>query len=252
MDTDIEALRIEVVGKINSFRFADHHTYQKSHLFPPKTTVCGMIGAALGYSAEDVNERLLDRIKVGIYLEKLGGETRDLWRYKKIKARANMDKSDDTVVIDGTQYFSAILVRECLFIPHYVIYVSSERLLLEEIQNALENPVYALSLGREDELIKIRNLQRVNLTYKENLLYTNTVLPFNIFTEGYEIDLSSFVPGQKIIPPSVERMPIKFKYDHQTRESISYQTVTSFININLRPNVRHGGYIDGKVAIQFL
>ncbi len=70
----IEVLRIEVVGKVNSFRLADHHTYQKSYLFPPKTTICGMIGSALGYSAEEVNEKLLDTLGIGIYLKKFDGE----------------------------------------------------------------------------------------------------------------------------------------------------------------------------------
>lgn len=248
----VESLRIELVGKVNSFRLADHHTYQKSYLFPPKTTVCGMIGAALGYSAHEVNDILLNKIGVGIYLQSIDGETRDLWKYRKIKARSDTDKTDEVTIIDKTQYFSSILVREWLFMPRYVLYISSERSFLEKIKNVLEHPVYALSLGREDELIKIRDIRWVTLTYQENLFYSNTVLPFNIFTEGYDIDISSFVPGQKIIPPSVEKVPVKFKYDHETREAVGYQIITSFINIHLRPKVRHGGYTDEKIAIQFL
>lgn len=254
MDTHtIEVLRIEVVGKVNSFRLADHHTYQKSYLFPPKTTICGMVGSALGYSAGEVNEKLLDTLGIGIYLKKFEGETRDLWKYKKIKARTDTDKTEDTVVIDGTQYFGAILMREWLFIPRYVIYISSsETSMLKDIRMALEHPVYALSLGREDELIKIISIQLIKLTYQDNLHYTNTVLPFNIFTEGYEIDISSLVPGQRIIPPSIEKIPTKFRYDGEIREAVRNQTVTSFINVSLKPNVRHGGYMDEKIAIQFL
>ncbi|WKZ17791.1 MAG: CRISPR-associated protein Cas5 [Candidatus Jettenia sp. CY-1] len=248
----IEVLRIEVVGKVNSFRLADHHTYQRSYLFPPKTTICGMIGSALGYSAGEVNEKLLDTLGIGIYLKKFDGETKDLWKYKKIKARTDTDKTEDTVVIDGTQYFGAILVREWLFIPRYIIYLSSsENSILRDIGKALEHPVYALSLGREDELIKIITIQEVTLTYQNNLYYNNTVLPFNIFTEGYEIDVSSLVPGQRIIPPGIEKIPVKFRYDGETREAVRYETVTSFINVSLKPKVRHGGYVDEKIAIQF-
>ncbi|MCF6159328.1 MAG: CRISPR-associated protein Cas5 [wastewater metagenome] len=248
----IEVLRIEVVGKVNSFRLADHHTYQKSYLFPPKTTICGMFGAALGYSAAEVNEKLLDTVKVGIYLKKIEGDARDLWKYRKMKARTEMDKTEDTLVLNGVQYFGAILVREWLFTPQYIIYVTAEKSILEEIQSALEHPVYALSLGRKDELVRIRDLRPVHLIYRENLVYNNTVLPFNVFTEGYEIDIPSLVPGQKVIPPRVERIPVKFKYDGETREAVRHQIVTSFINISLRPKIRHGGYVDGKIAVQFL
>jgi len=61
-------IRVICFGSMNSFRQPDFHTYHKTLPLPPKTTVAGMIGSALGISPEKVNDEWLknNRFQMGI------------------------------------------------------------------------------------------------------------------------------------------------------------------------------------------
>ncbi len=128
-------IRIKVSGSFNSFRQPDFQTYHKTLPLPPKTTVAGMLGAALGISPKDVNDKWLEnnRFQMGI-VGNSKGKASDLWQIRKYenkqisaynKFRTDIEKGlikDDYEVI--TPYKTAVIVRELLFACDFVIYLN--------------------------------------------------------------------------------------------------------------------------------
>ena len=121
----MRAIKFTVVGLINSFRVPDFQTYHKTLLFPPKTTVCGMLGAALGWSPQMVNDKIIPEIQIAIQIQNLIGPIRDLWKIKKIIKKADSSKPN-AVIINNHTYYGAVMIRELLFQPGYIIYLKSE------------------------------------------------------------------------------------------------------------------------------
>jgi len=238
----MKAIKIDIIGLINSFRLMDFHSYQKTLLFPPKTTVIGMIGSAMGMPPEEVNE-WEKRIQMAVIIKSLDGEAKDLWKYLKYKS--------------GPMPIGDILVREILYKPRYLIYLTSpEHELLDQVSEKLLSPEWALSLGREDEIIYIRTIKTVELHYQNELSYNNTVLPFDITKSGYSVD-SDFVKGEllkerkKIVPPTVCRLPMRFEYTKKGRRPIDFREFTTIYNLEVKPNQNSGGYVDGNYHFQF-
>src|SRR5690606_41229518 len=57
----------------------------------------------------------------------------------------------------------------------------------ELVSSKLQNPEWALSLGREDELVLIKEIRQMNLEEKSNISFCNTVLPIDFTKTPYEI-----------------------------------------------------------------
>jgi CRISPR-associated Cas5-like protein len=153
-------IRIRAKGCLNSFRQPDFHTYHKTFPLPLKTTVGGMLGSALGLSPENINDQWLlpNRFFMGI----VGfnhGKTNDLWQIRKYEGKQikafNSGKAN-------TPYKTAVIVRELLYSTDFVLYLAfKEESDIDMIFDKLQNPAWALSLGREDELIKIIELDKL-------------------------------------------------------------------------------------------
>jgi len=78
-----------------SFRVPETHTFHQTLPLPPKTTVIGMIGAALGLDLENAY-RYVDEneISTGVY-GKHKGIMRDLWNYRKLTGKERRYTSED-------------------------------------------------------------------------------------------------------------------------------------------------------------
>jgi len=155
----MQFIRMQCLGCLNSFRQPDFHTYHKTLPLPPKTTIAGMIGSALGLSPEEINNNwlLTGRFKAGI-VGKNNGKANDLWQIRKYEDKHMKAYTKGTV---STPYKTAVIVRELLYGADFFIYLQFKN--KEDLQltfNALKNPKWALSLGREDEIIKIKSLSK--------------------------------------------------------------------------------------------
>jgi CRISPR-associated protein Cas5t len=249
------ALKIELTGLFNSFRLPNYHTYHKTVGFPPKTTVAGMLGAALGLAPDEVNKKLLineeSKIEIGIIQKSQGGELLDLWKIRKIKA-GKKDKNEesngpsiDKLNVNGFVYYGAVLVREIIYHPTYIIFVqSNDYELINQIKNALLNPVWALSLGREDELILVKKVETVDLhKTKETISFLSTVLP----ASKYKIDFDSYNCNTLLLPPQTINLPMKFTYkDDLIREGTTYETFIFSKYLKIIPtDSRSDTYTDG-------
>jgi CRISPR-associated protein Cas5t len=227
-------------GCLNSFRQPDFQTYHKTLPLPPKTTVAGMLGAALGISPKAVNDEWLKkgRFCMGIVGES-NGKANDLWQIRKYENKqiSAFNKFRDDVKNSSlkkeykitTPYKIAVIVRELLFKSEYVLYLTfTNESDLQLIENHLRNPVWALSLGREDELINISAIDTVQLEEKEDIFLKNTIVPDNESNEKYDIDLSQRVGQANLLSdaPKSVNLPISFSYKNEVREANAFQDFT--------------------------
>lgn len=231
-------LKVKCTGGFNSYRQPDFHTYHKSLPLPPKTTIAGMLGGALDLSPEEVNTNWLlnKRLKIGI-VGKGHGKVKDLWRIRKYKGKS-------------LNFTTSPLVREIHFASQYILYFEcSDDKDYDVIQSALSNPKWALSLGREDELVKIISMNQVNLEIVENTTLKNTVVGFDVNEEGYEIDedfLLSSIDGNLLnLRPVIVRLPVSFKYEEDhSRNALEYQVFSFVGDLPITPNFRNKTYFD--------
>ena len=246
-------IRIKCSGCLNSFRQPDFHTYHKTLPLPPKTTVAGMIGGALGISPEMVNNEWLinNRFRMGV-VGYSNGKASDLWQIRKYESKQIKAFEKGT---ESTPYKTAVIVRELLYASVFILYLHFEKdddfeLVLDKIQN----PEWALSLGREDELILVKEIKQVDLEEKPNHIFFNTVLPIDLSTTSYEIDINAPNLSKNLMneAPNVVKLPVTFTYSekNQAREACEFQTFTFVHNMPVKP-INYKGFFDEELNHAF-
>ena len=176
----MRVIRFEVVGLMNSFRIPFFRTYHKSFLAPPKTTVIGMLCNISLKSQKEFFEILeSEMIEVSVVINSIEGRGKDLWSYKTIDKK-NRGKS--------------VIRRDKLFIPNYTIYLKIEdESLYQEILDALKAPLNIPSLGLDDELITIRDIEEVDLTDNKSNRIDSLFLDKGIEYKAFVKELSSTI-----------------------------------------------------------
>jgi len=138
---------VDVCAQTASFRVPEHHTFQPTLPLPPLTTLIGWMGAALGMPFDEAmafkNERCIAFGVVGSH----AGEMRDLWKYIKVK--------EGEAIRD-------VLIREYLtdFVGTIACGAPDEE-DAHSLREAFRNPIYALTLGTSDDLVKLRHISEV-------------------------------------------------------------------------------------------
>ena len=247
-------IRITCSGCLNSFRQPDFHTYHKSLPLPPKTTVAGMIGGALGISPEKVNDEWLlnNRFCMGV-VGKNNGKASDLWqirKYEKKQIKA-FEKGEEL-----TPYKTAVIVRELLYDSEFVLYLHFKNDEdFDSIVEKIQNPEWALSLGREDELILVREIKQVELDEHPNLSFFNTIIPFDLSTTSFDIDVTAQNLSKNLLneAPSVLKLPVTFTYNenNRAREASEFQTFTFVQNMPVKPK-DYKGFFDDELNHSFM
>ena len=227
----MQALRLYIEGDFNSFPFPKEMKYQRTASFPPKTTLIGLMGAAIGLKEKELEE-LYDSVLVGIVMESLGGTAKDLW--KIIKPKSGEDES-------------AVITREILYNPVYWLYFAPQpRYKCDELKEAFFNPAYPLTLGRSDELILIRYgaIETVDLKEAEiDACYRHTVLPFDYREEEYEFE--EVPSGTPFKIPQTFKIPTRFEYKKGVRKEKELRIFTYVYNLGLKfTKIR--GWSDGE------
>jgi CRISPR-associated protein Cas5 subtype I-B len=174
---NLKVLKISIKGYTGSFRNPNSMKYQETLPFPPPTTIVGILGAASGYDFMKAQKTFSD-LSFGIKVGKCFGQAVDLWAIRKFDR--------------GRPTRKAIVKREMLVYPEFTVFVKAEEEILHEIQNALDHPVYTLSLGRDDELItslysKIIDAENVEQGKIENSVIQGKILPSDISADIDEL-----------------------------------------------------------------
>ena len=232
----MQAVRLRVKGNFNSFRVEGGLKYHRTYHIPSKTTLIGLLGAAMGLEDVDLNP-LFGSVKTNAILTKFNGIASDLWLITKLKSHVKPESSP--------------IIREMLFQPEYSLYYSipePSSIKLDYIFNAFYDPIYALTLGRSDEMIEILDIKKVTLQPISNAYFKNTILPFNYkdFFDGYEN--VTLLQGQSFSLPNVVNIPISFKIENnrRIRSPLEHLQITLVYDLGIKVKGREDGLTDGQ------
>lgn len=229
----MQAVHISIRGSFNSFRIPSGIRYHRTYHVPTKPTLIGLLGAAIGL--EDVElPNLFNSVNTNAVLDSYSGIATDLWLITKLKTQGEPESSP--------------IMREMLFEPKYSIYYSisdSSTTSLDEIVDSFTNPVFALSLGRSDEMIEVKEVTKINLRSTSDGYFRNTILPFNYkdFFDTYEnLPLRR---GQTFNLPQVISIPIVFEIEDHIRKPLQYLEATIVYDRGVKLQNKEGGLTDG-------
>jgi CRISPR-associated Cas5-like protein len=221
-------------GSFCSFRDPVAARYQPTFWFPPKTTVVGFLGCALGLRPPEL-EPFYDDLKVGMRLLSYKGTARDLWGFTKLKGSNKPE--------------SAVVIRELLYRPRYAFYIAAnEADTLQRIQQALLDPVYPLRFGRGEDLAMMQGPPKiisVSSVEDEDAWLEWTLIPFSLSTHRCklgELDDSS----RQRIPPRPARIPIRFRYNARSMvRDVEMKWMTQVFDWRICPDKKEGMWSDG-------
>lgn len=184
---------------VNSFRNYARTTIHDTLPLPPKTTLIGLLGGALGYDFNDPGlSKLYDKVKVGV-VGTSESSFYDLMRVFKVKG-----KDSDW----------GLLQRQLNWENKYWIYYNcGDR--NTEIVEALRNPVFAPTLGLADELINIKEVLLIDaeeILKGKSATFSNTLFPFRLDPSITDVN---WPEGEEdiIVPLTPYRVPVKFEFD---------------------------------------
>jgi len=235
----MKVIRFKTEGILNSFRVPLFKTYHRTFLAPTKTNIIGMITNIMGKSERWYYETLNEnQIKVSVVINNIEGKTKDLWAYKTYK-----NKNDGRSIIRRDRLYKAI----------YTIYllIESEE-LFKEILNALKFPKGIPSLGLDDEIIKISDIEdkiQMNLNKSEyiNSVFMDKKYSYNVIIENQD----KFVEF-----PIANETPLSFKVKfskegfRKSRQAIDNFKQVEYLNCMIElKNVT--SYTDGENRMVF-
>jgi CRISPR-associated protein Cas5t len=239
---------IKGIATTASFRVPETHTFHQTLPLPPKTTIIGMIGAALGFNLETAHKYVeQNKMSVGIY-GKHKGMMKDLWNYRKLTGKEKNYTNED--IKNRRQY--SILIREYLCYNDFFIYLASEKLeQLEELRQAILSPVYALTAGNSDDLLKICNISEILTVNAEKLnKFEYTIIPGDV-SKSYkaDIDFNAIPITTTIYTPQVFLLPTRFDFKGEERRVIERKSFTFVSTPVIIENPIECYVIDGKKVV---
>jgi CRISPR-associated protein Cas5t len=239
---------IEGISLTASFRSPETHTFHKTLPLPPKTTMIGIMGAALGLSLEEAHKFVEENnIRIGVYGHNKG-LMRDLWNYRKLTGKEKNYTKED---IKNRKHYS-ILIREYLFDNRFIFYFGSNNTEnLNELRSAFLSPVYPLTTGNSDDLMKICKIGEIvqkEISKLNN--FKHTVLPGDL-TQLYknDIDFKQLPITQTVNTPQVYLLPTKFSFQGDERRVSERQKFT-FVSTPVKLKTELDGYsINGRNVV---
>lgn len=231
-----------------SFRVPETHTFHQTLPLPPKTAIIGMIGAALGKRLDEAHKFVEhNNILFSVYGTH-EGIMKDLWNYRKLTGKEKNYTPED--IKNRMQY--SILIREYLYSNDFIFFFASENPeSLRQLQKTFSCPVYALTAGNSDDLLKICKISEINEVKSEKILrFENTLIPGDLSKScKYGIDLKQTSITQTLYTPQVFLLPTKFEFIGDERRVIERKLFT-FISTPVNLSMPIDGYnLDGKAVV---
>jgi len=215
----MDAVRFIVEGFINSFRIPQTSVYQLTYLAPTKTQIAGMLTNIMGKNEKNYYD-ILRKIKIGILPLNINSIFTDAWTFRKWKhAGSGRD----------------ILNREKLYKSNYLIYISAENSLLDELLHFLKNPARIPSLGMDDEMIIIKDVEKITLEQKEDTVVHSVFR----FEENMEFipKFAKIERNMEIFPPRIVTINRDFDENKIPRKPKEFIQVVEFSGAYCEINV---------------
>lgn len=230
-----------------SFRLPEAHTFHQTLPLPPKTTIIGIVGAAKGLVLEDSHTFVEDHnIQIGV-IGNHRGIMRDLWNYRKITGKEKNYTEED---IKNRKHFS-VLIREYLFHCELTLFFGADsKEIIVALRESFRFPVYALTIGNSDDLLKILIVSDIFEAEKtECRHFEHTVLPGE-FSTAYKpvIDLKTAPVTQTVTAPQVYLLPSKFLFTGEERRVAERKPFT-FVGSPVELNVPVQAFIIDSAGV---
>ncbi|MEM3398021.1 MAG: CRISPR-associated protein Cas5 [Nitrososphaerota archaeon] len=212
----------DISGDYAHFRHIFTQSFFDTLLAPPKTTISGILAAALGYDDEieviDLNERVL----VGVKIIKMSGFAQEIINIKNLKEKT----------IQFTPVYRNLIVK-----PIYRIYLGLEdKELIHMTREALKSPKHPLYLGISEALATIENISPIDSIKEDSTLTIESITP--VIDEGnlpsHKVDKRNF-----IVPARRYHTVKSFKLTKRGRLPHEYIDLIMF----------YGGYLEFKKPI---
>ncbi|HOB44017.1 MAG TPA: CRISPR-associated protein Cas5 [Bacillota bacterium] len=228
-----------------SFRVPETHTFHQTLPLPPRPTMIGMMGAALGLDLESAHKFAeKNEILVSVWGDHRGS-MRDLWNYRKVTI-----KEYDEEKIKSRSHYS-ILIREYLYDCDFRFFFGSPSLdALEEVQQAMKSPVYALTAGNSDDLLKVTAVSEVSEIETAPLKgFDHTILPGDVSTMCTpSVDFTKLPITVTVSSPQVFLLPTRFAFDGDQRAVLERQPFT-FVRSPVNVSEPMEGYVIDNHAV---
>lgn len=187
-------LTLSLTGIFSFFRIPYNSLLMDTYLFPPKTTIIGMVGAAIGWNEDEVLENIRN-FKYGLIIEK-SGET--------LKETAAIYKSKQAPIYPIT--------KNMLHKPAYKVFLSSDDSdLIKKTGEALKDPKFVLTLGDSENLFypNYKNPRFVKLIeIKEKPIEKlRCILPSEVYNEYRS---TFYKIKDDFLPPREIKIPVDF------------------------------------------
>lgn len=215
-------LLVNLISQTASFRNPDFQNFHKTLDFPPPTVIIGLMGAALGFSPLKAQEFCFENnIKLGVSgLSK--GKFKDTWKYsKKIKEMWLYSPG-----IDGS-----IIQKEYLIQTSFSIVFNAEDLIIKQLKEGFQSPVFALTMGNSDSLAKVQyvkeNLEEIERSEVEQCLVEGNVIENVLNNSNKQLEFSIYESKE----PIAYDLPISFEYKSDYgRRTVNRIKTLSFIH----------------------
>jgi len=205
----------------------------------------GLMGAALGLSLEEAHQ-FADENKILVSVSGMHkGMMKDLWNYRKVTTKEfSAEKLKN-------RFHYSVLTREYLVYPSFTfVYAAETKEKLEKVRKAFEHPVYALTAGNSDDLLKIQKISSIEDVQSEVLAtFENTVLPGDV-SSLCMYDVKALLKDKPITfslkMPEVFSLPTGFSFKGDIRTGVKPRPFTFVSNPVSLKEPLHGYIIGGK------
>lgn len=226
-----------------SFRVAESHTFHQSLPLPPRTTIVGLLGAAMGLEFVEAMA-WVERKEIQIGIQgKANGFMRDLWSFDKIKIdKGSIIKSKDVLTREFHVGFSVTIVLG-----------SVHRDTLEAIQASLKRPTFALTLGNSDDLLKVLRVTEITEAAETPChCFENVWLPGDLLELCQsDIDLDKVSPFQPVVAPRVFLIPDAFETEG-TKRNVTARRYYTHVGSRVRLSEPIPGLVVEGTAVPLL
>jgi len=206
-------------GITASFRVPETHTFHQTLPLPSRTMMIGLMGAALGFSVEEAHKFAHEHNILVSVSGTHKGFMKDLWNYRKVTTKEFSQEQ-----MKNRPHYS-VVTREYLVYPSFTfVYASEKRESLEKVCDAFTHPVYALTAGNSDDLLKVQFISEINeLQPEKHEKFKNTILPGDK-TKDCTYDIKSMLQDKHVTfsvkMPEVFSLPTTFAFTGEVRTGI--------------------------------
>ena len=204
----------DITSDFGHFRNPFTLSFFETFLAPPRTTILGIIGAAMGLNEKKTAE-LSSYLRVGVRILDIRGFSKEIiiaYNYK-------MKPPERTPIM-----------REILVEPMYRIYLGSgDKDLLENIIKALMLPKYPLYMGISEFLARVTKISNLQQYHKVMEKHFSCIIPAN---SRYKVKINPGI-GKKYFPPRKYKTVYSYEITKNGRKPKNFVNVLMFFGYEI-------------------